>query len=169
MFGNALSSATKRALGVGRRVDGLAHQIPIAAPTPPPSPVHGAAAAPLPLPLPTPAAMWKRSVVSASPPLQSPSDEGEGEGEGGTKEGGGLSDERLAIARRWMKSNTAKTWRYEPDRALIAQIGKEGTTSPLDQFRDLVPLEKRGSEIVGRSWSARELRRKSYDDLHKLW
>eukprot|EP01083_Nonionella_stella_P043570 117548_1 len=41
--------------------------------------------------------------------------------------------------------------------------------NPLDQFRDLVPREERETEKVGRSWSVKELRRKSYDDLNKLW
>jgi hypothetical protein len=79
-----------------------------------------------------------------------------------------ISDEKKATIDRWMKWNTTNNWKYTPNPDLIAKIGK-GAGSPLDQFRDLVPRAKREAEEVGRSWSAKELRRKSYDDLHKLW
>lgn len=40
---------------------------------------------------------------------------------------------------------------------------------PLSEFRDPVSRQQRLQEPVGRSWSVKELRRKSYDDMQKLW
>ena len=77
--------------------------------------------------------------ISTSPLLRSKENGG---GDGGDE----ISEKKKAIITRWMKWNTSKTWRYEPNRDLIALVGKGKSPSPLDQFRDLVPVEKRELE-----------------------
>eukprot|EP01025_Chloroclados_australasicus_P043567 TRINITY_DN4672_c0_g1_i1.p4 TRINITY_DN4672_c0_g1~~TRINITY_DN4672_c0_g1_i1.p4 ORF type:complete len:136 (-),score=7.55 TRINITY_DN4672_c0_g1_i1:634-1041(-) len=53
--------------------------------------------------------------------------------------------------------------------ALARQFGCSVRVQGLEEFVDLHGEFGKEPEHIGRSWSAQELRLKSFDDLHKLW
>lgn len=74
----------------------------------------------------------------------------------------------LSIGAR-LSARIASTTHPSRTTTIAARTFSSVDSSPLDQFRDATEREKRFTELVGRSWSVKELRRKSFDDLHKLW
>lgn len=79
-----------------------------------------------------------------------------------------LNMNMLSIGAR-LSARIASTTHPSRTTTIAARTFSSVDSSPLDQFRDATEREKRFTELVGRSWSVKELRRKSFDDLHKLW
>jgi hypothetical protein len=71
----------------------------------------------------------------------------------------------------WMRAWFSSTTSSSPLTTTTTLNTATNSSTPigLDAFRDSVPREIRMRERVGRSWSVKELRRKSYDDCQKLW
>jgi len=83
---------------------------------------------------------------------------------------------RASPATAMICNSTSSSLRHHPQ---LYQVQVQATAGfftrtmpmamPLEDFRDPVPRMDRMREIVGRQWSVKEIRRKSYDDLQKLW